>query len=159
MTGSLQIKSDKYYAVLNFKDENGKRVQKWVPLNLPVRGNKRKAEVMLTELINEYQGMECVEPVNRLLSQHIALWIERDRPHIAVTTYNQYVNMLKLHIAPYFDPLGITVGSVTPGDLEDYYWDKVASGLSPNTVIKHHAVIRSSLQYRGVGRGSCLGRG
>ena len=53
MTGSLQIKSDKYYAVLNFKDENGKRVQKWVPLNLPVRGNKRKAEVMLTELINE----------------------------------------------------------------------------------------------------------
>ena len=80
MTGSLQIKSDKYYAVLNFKDENGKRVQKWVPLNLPVRGNKRKAEVILTELINEYQGMECVEPVNRLLSQHIALWIERDRP-------------------------------------------------------------------------------
>ena len=120
MTGSLQIKSDKYYAVLNFKDENGKRVQKWVPLNLPVRGNKRKAEVMLTELINEYQGMECVEPVNRLLSQHIA---------------------------PYFDERGITVGSVTPGDLEDYYRDKVASGLSPNTVIKHHAVIRSSLQW------------
>ena len=73
MTGSLQIKSDKYYAVLNFKDENGKRVQKWVPLNLPVRGNKRKAEVMLTELINEYQGMECVEPVNRLLSQQTVM--------------------------------------------------------------------------------------
>ena len=28
MTGSLQIKSDKYYAVLNFKDENGKLVWK-----------------------------------------------------------------------------------------------------------------------------------
>ena len=27
MTGSLQIKSDKFYAVLNFKDESGKRVQ------------------------------------------------------------------------------------------------------------------------------------
>lgn len=147
MTGSLQIKSDKFYAVLNFKDEQGKRVQKWVPLNLPARGNKRKAEAMLADLINEYQGLESVEPVNRPLSQHIAMWIERDRPHIAVTTYNQYVNMLKLHIAPYFDPRGITVGSVTPGDLEDYYRDKVASGLSPNTVIKHHAVIRSSLQW------------
>ena len=33
MTGSLQIKSDKFYAVLNFKDVNGKRVQKWVPLS------------------------------------------------------------------------------------------------------------------------------
>ena len=94
MTGSLQIKSDKFYAVLNFKDETGKRVQKWVPLNLPARGNKRKAEAMLADLINEYQGLESVEPVNRPLSQHIAMWIERDRPHIAVTTYNQYANML-----------------------------------------------------------------
>ena len=34
MTGSLQIKSDKYYAVLNFRDQEGKRVQKWIPLNL-----------------------------------------------------------------------------------------------------------------------------
>ena len=90
MTGSLQIKSDKFYAVLNFKDESGKRVQKWVPLNLPARGNKRKAEAMLADLINEYQGLESVEPVNRPLSQHIAMWIERDRPHIAMTTYNYF---------------------------------------------------------------------
>ena len=37
--------------------------------------------------------------------------------------------------------------NLTPGDLEDYYRTKVAEGLSPNTVIKHHAVIRSSLQW------------
>ena len=49
MTGSLQVKSDKFYAVLNFKNQEGKRVQKWICLNLPVRGNKRKAEAMLRE--------------------------------------------------------------------------------------------------------------
>lgn len=147
MTGSLQTKNDKFYAVLNFYDKTGKQIQKWIPLDMPVRGNKRKAEIMLQELLVEYQGLESIEPYNKLLSRHIAEWIEESRPHIAVTTYNQYVNMLNLHIAPYFDAHGITLGKLTPGDLEDYYRAKVAAGLNPNTVIKHHAIIRSALQW------------
>lgn len=145
MTGSLQIKSDKYYAVLNFRDKDGKRVQKWLPLNLTVKGNKRRAEVMLNELLVEYGGLEAIEPMNTLLSQHIAAWIEMDRPHITVTTYNQYVNILNNHITPYFDPRKITLSKVTAGDLEDYYTFKITQGLCPNTVIKHHAIIRSAL--------------
>lgn len=39
MTGSLQIKNDKYYIVLN-SHVNGKRKQKWVKTDLPVKGNK-----------------------------------------------------------------------------------------------------------------------
>ncbi len=147
MTGSLQIKNDLFYAVLNFKDIDGKRKQKWIPLHLPVKGNKRKAESMLQKLLVQYQDLESIAPFQTLLSQHIAKWIERDKAHVTVTTYNQYVNMLNLHIAPYFDARGMTVVKVTPGDLEDYYRFKVAEGLSPNTVIKHHAIIRSSLQW------------
>ena len=147
MTGSLQIKNDLFYAVLNFKDKNGKRKQKWIPLQLPVKGNKRKAEAVLQKLIMQYQELEHIEPFKMLLSQYIEKWIERDKAHVTVTTYNQYMNMLKLHIAPYFDSKGITVVKVTPGDLEDYYRFKVAEGLSPNTVIKHHAIIRSALQW------------
>lgn len=148
MTGSLQIKNDKYYAVLNFKDCNGKRAQKWVPLGLPaVKGNKRLAEAKLKELVTEYHGIERIEPMNTLLAQHIAMWIEMDRPNISVTTYNQYINILNNHIIPYFNPRGITLSNVTAGDLEDYYNFKISGGLSPNTVIKHHAVIRSALQW------------
>ena len=102
---------------------------------------------MLNQLLSDYQGIECVEPMNTLLSQHIATWIESNRPNIEVTTYNQYVNMLRLHIGPYFDQKKITLNKVTAGDLEDYYTAKIAEGLSPNTVIKHHAVIRSALQW------------
>ena len=43
MTGSLQVKNGRYYAVLNFKNNSGKRVQKWISLNLDEKGNKRKA--------------------------------------------------------------------------------------------------------------------
>ena len=147
MTGSLQIKGGKYYAVLNFRDQSGKRIQKWFSLNLEAKGNKRRAEGMLHELLMQYQGIESIEPMNTLLSQHIESWIEMNRPNIAVTTYNQYVNILRLHLAPYFDARKITLSSVTAGDLEDYYTYKVANGLSPNSVIKHHAIIRSALQW------------
>lgn len=147
MTGSLQVKNGKYYAVLNFKNDAGKRVQKWISLNLNEKGNKRKAELALRELLNQYQDIESIEPLNTLLSAHIYAWIEFNKSNIAVMTYNQYVNMLTLHIAPYFNYRSITLNSVTAGDLEDYYACKIAQGLSPNTVIKHHAVIRSSLQW------------
>lgn len=147
MTGSLQIKNDKYYAVLNFRDKSGKRVQKWINLNMPVKGNKRRAEMALNELLVQYQGYEAIEPMMLLLSQHIAQWLEANRPNIAVTTYDQYCNILNNHIRPYFDPRGITVSKLTAGDLEDYYAFKIAGGLSPNSVIKHHAVIRTALQW------------
>ena len=147
MTGSLQIKNDKYYAVLNFRDKSGKRVQKWINLNMPVKGNKRRAEMALNELFVQYQGYEAIEPMMLLLSQHIAQWLEANRPNIAVTTYDQYCNILNNHIRPYFDPRGITVSKLTAGDLEDYYAFKIAGGLSPNSVIKHHAVIRTALQW------------
>lgn len=147
MTGSLQIKNDKYYAVLNFRDKSGKRVQKWINLNMPVKGNKRRAEMALNELLVQYQGYEAIEPMILLLSQHIAQWLEANRPNIAVTTYDQYCNILNNHIRPYFDPRGITVSKLTAGDLEDYYAFKIAGGLSPNSVIKHHAVIRTALQW------------
>ena len=46
MTGSLQIKKDKFYMVLNLT-QNGKRRQKWISTGYTVKGNKKKAEQML----------------------------------------------------------------------------------------------------------------
>lgn len=147
MTGSLQIKCDKFYAVLNFVNQEGKRKQKWLPLNLPVKGNKRRAEAMLSELLVSYQGIEYIEPMNACVSNCVGEWIESNRTNVAKTTYDQYVNMHRNHVAPYFQQRGITLGNLTPGHLEDYYKFKVQGGLSPNTVIKHHAIIRSALQW------------
>jgi hypothetical protein len=46
MTGNLQMKKGYYYIALNtYIVENGERKRKptWIPTNLPVKGNKRKA--------------------------------------------------------------------------------------------------------------------
>ena len=42
MTGSLQIKKDKFYMVLNLT-QNGKRRQKWISTGYTVKGNKKKS--------------------------------------------------------------------------------------------------------------------
>ena len=75
MTGSLQIKNDNYYAVLNFKDNTGKRVQKWINLNMPLANNKRRAEMALNELLVQYHDYENIEPMNLPVSQLVARWL------------------------------------------------------------------------------------
>lgn len=53
MTGSLTVKNGKYYAILNVY-ENGKRKKKWICSDLPEKGNKRRAEQFLREMLAEY---------------------------------------------------------------------------------------------------------
>lgn len=141
MTGSLQIKKDRYHAVLNFRDQNGKRVRKWINLNMPVKDDKRNAEAALYELLVTHRGYEAVEPTNQMLSQLVGQRLEANRLNIAVTTYDQYLNILGNHIRPYFDSKRITVSKPAAGDFKD------KKGLSSNSVIKQHAVIRTALQW------------
>lgn len=54
MTGSLQVKNDKFYIIINLK-ENGKRKQKWIATGLEAKGNKRKAEQLLRETLLAYE--------------------------------------------------------------------------------------------------------
>ena len=59
MTGSLQIKRDKYYAVLSWY-EGEKRKQKWIATGLPAKGNKRRAEAFLKQELEK-----AIEQYNR----------------------------------------------------------------------------------------------
>lgn len=81
-----------------------------------------------------------------LLADYVADFIARSRSRIQPSTYDHYVDMLNIHILPYFLMTEIKVVDVHPRDLEVFYQYLLDRGLNPNTVIKHHAVIRSALQ-------------
>ena len=51
IAGHLQEKGEQFYAVLSYKDKNGKRHTKWIPTGLQVRGNKKRAEKALSEIL------------------------------------------------------------------------------------------------------------
>ena len=74
MTGSIQEKHGKLYAVLCYKDILGKPQRKWVSTNLAVRGNKKRAEAMLPDIIEEYLYLEPKNCKSILFVDYIREW-------------------------------------------------------------------------------------
>jgi integrase len=145
LTGSLQIKNDIYYAVLNLKDANGKRKVKWVSTKLSVKGNKRKADDFLNNLKAEYDGTEPKQCNKLLFADYMLKWLEIVKPTIELTTYSSYCQIIKGHIYNYFKPLNVTLTDLSPTHIQTYYQKLMSEGLTGNTVIHHHANIRKAL--------------
>lgn len=149
ITGNLQIKNDKYYAVLNLK-VNGKRKPKWIALGMPVRGNKRNAEAELMRLLNNYE-LEAVAAANWtqadvLLADYLQSWLKMVKPTIATSTHQSYKNMIDGRMDRHFRALGVSLGDLTPTQIQDFYQIILDEGYTPNTVIHYHAVLRRALQ-------------
>mgnify|MGYP003290198877 CR=1 FL=1 len=145
MSGSLQIKNGKYYAVISYKNEQGKRKQKWVNTNLEAKGNKRKAEDFLNKLLaNDADFSEGKSDV--LFCDYMKSWVERQKGKVEVSTQQGYLNVLNKHVYPYFSTKKIKLRELSAKDISKYYTHKMNEGLSPSTIKKHHANIRKCLQ-------------
>lgn len=149
-TGSIQIKNGKYYAVLNIRDENGKKKQKWISSGLEVKNNKRKAEMFLQEKILEYSGVsrdvsddvnvgnsiiDTVMPViaspaqltnpkagEILFADYINHWLEslRKKRRIELNTIEFYESLCKNHLIPYFTSHKFLLSEMTVDNLQAF---------------------------------------
>ena len=102
MTGSLQIKKDKFYMVLNLT-QNGKRRQKWISTGYTVKGNKKKAEQMLRETLREYEVKEQFKYSDMFFSDAVKLWLKECAGRVDEITLQGYYNLSNAHILPYFE--------------------------------------------------------
>lgn len=105
VTGSLQIKKDIYYAVLNLIGENGKRKQKWISTGYSVNGhNKRAAQKALDELISKYDDIPRHVAVCKDVSfvEYAEKWLESAAYTYDPITYQGYKHTTEKHIIPYF---------------------------------------------------------
>lgn len=146
MTGSLRINKGKYYAVLNLKDEYGKRKQKTVNLHLEaIPGNKRKAEKALREVLAEYeQNNITVYYKDMLFCEYLNVWLEEKKSEIELNTYEGYQSLIDLHIYPYFKKLGVNLKELNYQHIQKYYALKMET-LSGSSLKRHHAVINQAL--------------
>ena len=153
VAGHLQEKNGLYYVVLGYKDEKGKRRQPWIPTGLPVKGNKRKAELFLAETRKNFvipepinkDGTQELSP-NMLFSDFMLVWLEVVKNTIDITTYASYSMMVKRKICPYFEKLGITLGKLEARHIQAFYLSEQKT-VSANTVIHEHANIHKALKY------------
>ena len=152
VTGNLQTKNGKYYAVINLHDENGKRRQKWINTNLPLRGNKKAAEAFLNEQVAKYE--QVIVPYSKLtVAEYFEQWLSQMAGKVRANTYRNYCGNMQNHIIPYFQCKKILLQELTAVDLEEYYESKLQKGsklkteeaLSPTTIKHHHQNISKAL--------------
>lgn len=142
MTGSLQIKNGKYYAV--YRTETGS--QKWVPLNLSVNGNnKRKAQQKLREVLVEAEKNKTVVTSSILFLDWVNRWMEQKKLTVSEGTFEGYTFYLQKHIIPYFKPLRLTLSELSAQHLQTYYNTKYKQGQAASTLHKHNAIIHGAL--------------
>ena len=152
MTGSLQIKNEKYYVVLN-SHENGKRKQKWISTGLPVKNNKRKAEQMLRDILLEHEKKNPCTQSDVLFSDYVRMWLKQSKKTVGTVTYMGYKSIANLHVLPYFDKNKLLLQDVTVSDLQFYFDEKTENGridenggLSPRSIRMHKNVINQTLK-------------
>lgn len=146
IAGHLAEKNGYFYVVLNYKNLDNKRVRKWIPTGLPIKGNKRNAEEKLQELRANFHVPTQPEQ-EMLFSDYMLEWLESVKPNITINTYAQYKKAVEKRIVPYFAAKKIKLTELKPRDIQAFYYHEMQTrNISPNTAIHYHANIRKALQ-------------
>ena len=153
MTGSLQIKKNTYYAVINVFDDKGNKKQKWISTKIKVEGNnKREAQKAFRDILKEYEDSHIAYSKEIYFSDWLEDWLEKMKYNVELSSWEGYKINVKAHLIPYFKPKKITLSNITPKNVQDYYTSKLKDGrcdgkggLSANTIKRHSVIIKSSL--------------
>ena len=147
VAGHLQEKRGYYHIVLNYLDVSGKRHWKWISTGLPVKGNKKKAEILLMEARRDFiPGLDKQINPDMLFADFLDDWLEVVKPTIQISTYSSYSNMARGVVQPYFRSTKSTLSGLQPWDIQSFY-NKELKRVKANTVIHYHAIIRKALKY------------
>ena len=153
MTGSLTEKNGKFYIVLNYY-EGKTRKRKWIPTGLPIKGNKRKADQLLRDTLQQYEHQPLATKTDILFSDYIRQWLTIVQRKVDEVTYQGYELLARSQILPYFDSCGIKLQDITTEALQAYIDEKRSNGrkdgkggLSAASLRRHKNILNQTLGY------------
>lgn len=149
VAGHLQEKNGTYYMVLNYTTAKGKRKTKWITTKLPVKGNKKRAEAMLSDMRKNFVPPEEPDDVassEMLFTSFMKMWLAVAKSTIQLTTYASYSQIVNKIIIPYFEPMNLKLSELQPTHIQKFYLAKLET-VKPNSVIHYHAVIHRAMKY------------
>ena len=151
ITGNIQSKNGKLYALLNYKDENGKRKVKWISTGLVEKDNKRKAQRMLPEIIMQFR--EELEAKSRKESdkpgfiEFLYDYLQLTKHNVSPTTYVHYKKMVDGRIKKFFEPLNLKIDELTANHINKFCESIIIDGCKQNTAIRYRALIMVAYEY------------
>lgn len=143
MAGSISKVGTKFRVALDYgKDATGKRIRKYVTAT-----SEAEAKKLLNEFEYNQQRNLVVATTKMTLREFLVHWVDNYvKYNCEETTAYGYRNILYNHIIPYLG--NIELQKLQPVHIQQYYKHLMdEKSLSPNTVHKHHACIRKSLDY------------
>ena len=171
VAGHLENKRGIYQMVLSWKLADGSRGRKSISTGLPVKGNKKRAESMLSDKCAEMEGLLLAESQEKQESGVLDIqqatpaelgnilfadfiehcWLESldtkvKQKKMKLTTYGGYWKNVVRIIAPYFRMTGVRLKDLTADDINEFYEMRYET-VKPATVEKQHANIHSALKY------------
>lgn len=153
MQGSLKKRGEVWYAIIDTKDENCKRKQKWINTKCE---KKPEAEKFLRGILTDMDNNTFIAPQKIIYTDYMHDWLyDVIKNKVEYTTWESYQIAVEKHIIPYFKETynELLLQDLQPLHFQKYYNSKYkgnnkeAKGLSANSLRKHHANIKSALDY------------
>ena len=149
--GSLQQRHGTWYVVVGYKDEFGKPKQKWISTGLRVNNNKTKAKIEMKKILKNLdlptqieQSKEITQDI--LFVDFLNSFLQVKKQQVEPITYNAYTKQASC-ISNYFKNMRIKLKDLKPYHIEGFYRTLYERGLSGNSVLHYHILIRECLQY------------
>lgn len=163
------VKRGKHYVIFDYRDNEGNRKRKWVGTGLPENCRKKDLPAKIDEPVSEFYKEYMESNIEKAAAEaktaeksasaekskdgytfleFFQMRLEAIRPTVAENTYEGYLHTSR-RIISYFDKVypGIKLTELTAPELQHFYNDMYAGGLSANTIKHYHANIHKALKY------------
>lgn len=143
-------KNNVYQVVINYKDINGKRNQKWKSTSLSVKGNnKRLANQKMQEILenfkSELNSSDNNSSTDKLFTSYMKEWLISIQNTIEENTYDSY-KVIVNKICDYFEDMKLLLNDLKPVHIREFYTVLYSRNLIGNTVLHYHNVLRNALE-------------
>ena len=93
---SIQKRGKKYCVIYNYRDEDGKKKQKWETWNTLNEANKRKKEIEYKQDIGDFVIPKCTT-IEELMDEYVSLY---GKEKWALSTFERNTRMIQNYILP-----------------------------------------------------------
>lgn len=150
MTATIAQKSGMWYAVIQWRDAEGKQIKKWRATGFPVKGNHiKEAKSKAEEIRKDFERKMGLVDSEMLFSDYLFVWLDtKEKYCIKESTYSTYRKQIENCIAPYFSKARIKLCDLTDEDIERFYMYKLEhDGVKAETISRYHANLHKALDY------------
>lgn len=136
-----------WIAVDQPRGTDGKRKRQWHKFD----GTMRQAQAERTRLLHNIQTGLYIEPSKENIAAFLERWLQHIQGRVAKKTFERYSQIAKMHLTDAFGT--IQLAKLSAADISAAYdrWQGTGArargkgGLSPQTIIHHHRVLRQAL--------------